>query len=354
MFSVSELFSEAVTKRMDSDVEVANFLSGGIDSTAIIKSLNDQNYLINSYSVGYKNDKYDESYWFNQVVKKYDLNHHTQYLSKNDISEDIEAAISSFDEPYADPSIVPSYTLSRLISEKYKVAISGDGGDELLGGYIRLQNLFLRKKYLNSFKYLNKIYPNSLGTGNKFIKNSKNFNEAYSSYFEDLNFTRLLGIDNNQNPLNGLMSNVEDEYKKALITDYNFYLSEMMMLKVDRTSMANSLEVRSPFVDHKLVEYIVGSSYEYFDKDKPKKLLKNQLSSDFDNAFLNRKKMGFVFNLENWIYSNINEIKDVINSDTLSSNLNLEVIDKLSINKSRINAQRIWKLYIIEKYISRL
>ena len=169
-----------------------------------------------------------------------------------------------------------------------------------------------------------------------------------------MNFTRLLGIDNNQNPLNGLMSNVEDEYKKALITDYNFYLSEMMMLKVDRTSMANSLEVRSPFVDHKLVEYIVGSSYEYFDKDKPKKLLKNQLSSDFDNAFLNRKKMGFVFNLENWIYSNINEIKDVINSDTLSSNLNLEVIDKLSINKSRINAQRIWKLYIIEKYISRL
>ena len=89
------------------------------------------------------------------------------------------------------------------------------------------------------------------------------------------------------------------------IIEYKFYLSEMMMLKVDRTSMFNSLEVRSPFVDHRLIEYIISRSSDYIDLSNPKKILKDVISNDFDDQFLNRKKMGFVFDIKEWFYSNI-------------------------------------------------
>ena len=127
----------------------------------------------------------------------------------------------------------------------------------------------------------------------------------------------------------------------------------MMMLKVDRTSMANSLEVRSPFVDHRLVEYILSPSPSYYDSNNSKVILKNYLATDFDSEFINRRKMGFVFNLEKWIFSNIDKIKDEF--EKLNSyNISKSTINKLSIVKSRINAQRIWRLYFMEKYLRSL
>ena len=127
----------------------------------------------------------------------------------------------------------------------------------------------------------------------------------------------------------------------------------MMMLKVDRTSMANSLEVRSPFVDHRLVEYILSTSPSYYDSNNSKVILKNYLATDFDSEFINRRKMGFVFNLEKWIFSNIDKIKDEF--EKLNSyNISKSTINKLSIVKSRINAQRIWRLYFMEKYLRSL
>tara|TARA_B100000902_G_C27318525_1_gene922796 strand:- start:2746 stop:4545 length:1800 start_codon:yes stop_codon:yes gene_type:complete len=348
------IFLDSVTSRMESDVDVANFLSGGIDSTSIIKMLVKNNYDVNSFSVGYGDDKYDESYWFDQVSEKYDLNHTTQTLKIGELDKDIDSAIDSFDEPYSDPSIVPSYTLSKLISKKYKVAISGDGGDELLGGYKRTSLILGRKKYLNNLKYLNNVYPNFLGTGNKFSLNSKDFNNSYASFFEDRNLLSLLGEKNPENRFNDFIPDIKDEYKKAIITDYKFFLSEMMMLKIDRTSMASSLEVRSPFVDHRLVEYILGSSYKYFDVKNPKKPIKEYLSKDFDRKFLERRKMGFVFNMEEWVYTNIGKIENVINSGKIINQMNKGIVDKLSIKRSRINSHRIWKMYILEKYLERV
>ena len=142
---------------------------------------------------------------------------------------------------------------------------------------------------------------------------------------------KLLGEPNPERRFNDFIPEIENDYKKALITDYKFFLSEMMMLKVDRTSMANSLEVRSPFVDHRLIEYILGTTYEYFDINNTKKPMKNYLSSDFDNKFLERKKMGFVFNMEDWIYNNIGKIEYVIKNGKIIYNMNKNILNKLSI-----------------------
>ena len=94
-----------------------------------------------------------------------------------------------------------------------------------------------------------------------------------------------------------------------MINEYNFFLSEMMLVKIDRASMANSLEVRSPFLDHKLIEYVVSTDLKNVISFNPKKPLKKFLASDFNNEFLSRKKMGFSFDIENWIYKILTRLK---------------------------------------------
>ena len=132
-----DIFSESVNLRTNADVPVANFLSGGIDSTSIVKNLVDNEKKVNSFSIYIKENKYDESIYIKKVVKKYNLEHKSTTVSADISIDEINQALSSLDEPYSDPSVVPTYILSKEISKYYKVAISGDGGDELLGGYER-------------------------------------------------------------------------------------------------------------------------------------------------------------------------------------------------------------------------
>ena len=101
---------------------------------------------VNTYSVGYLNSKYDESKWFNLVSSKYKTNHISEFVNLADINKLVIESIQIFDEPYSDPSTLPSYLISKLISQKYKVAISGDGGDELLGGYLRTAKMFANSR----------------------------------------------------------------------------------------------------------------------------------------------------------------------------------------------------------------
>jgi asparagine synthase (glutamine-hydrolysing) len=351
-----DLFSKAVSKRTISDVPVATFLSGGKDSTAIIKSLVDSNFKVNSFSVGFDDKVYDESNWFNQVVDKYNLNQSTRILNLNDINEEVENAIDAFDELYSDPSLVPSYIITKAMAKNYKVALSGDGGDELLGGYKRvLESLKFSQSGNSIIPKLNNVYPNFLGTGNTFLKRSKEIKTSYSSYLEDNNFLEMLNIPTQKHQtvrsFFGTSSNI---YKNIQIAEYRLFLAEMMMFKVDRTSMANSLEVRSPFVDHKLVEYILSSNTPYIRNSNDKLLLNNYLENDFNSDFINRKKMGFVFSIESWIFSNLSEIKTYLEKSDFIKDSNKYILQTLSLNKSRINALRIWRLYLLEKYLDKL
>jgi asparagine synthase (glutamine-hydrolysing) len=346
-----EYFDNAVSYRLESDVPVANFLSGGIDSTSIIKNIYEKgNDKLNTFTVKNQNIKYDESSWANQVVEKYNTNHIEEEISSNIGLDTIEEALDSFDEPYCDPSSIPSYIISKSISNYFKVAISGDGGDELLGGYVRTRELLHSRKINNNFiNMIFNIYPARLGTGQNILSRTRNLQKATSSYFEDRKLMGLLGLD-----LSNDHSYIEtgfDNYKNLLLTEYKLYLPEMMMLKIDRTSMANSLEVRSPFVDHKLIEYILSLNSDDFIKNQPKFLLKKYLSEDFSNDFLNREKKGFVFDIENWIYINQDIILSTVNDGKIIKNLNINVVNALLKVKSRANAIRLWKIFVLEKYI---
>ena len=130
-------FSNAVSKRLEADVPIATLSSGGIDSSSIIKNLSHTQKNLSTFSVGYSDPKYDESEWFLKVSEKYGTNQTNSIIEFKNLDRKLKESIESFDEPYSDPSTLPSYLISKEISQNYKVAISGDGGDELLFGYKR-------------------------------------------------------------------------------------------------------------------------------------------------------------------------------------------------------------------------
>ena len=347
-----DLFESAVSYRREADVEIAALLSGGIDSSSIIKSLSNISSNVNTFSIGYKDNKYDESKWFKTVNQKYNTNSTIEILDKNDIDLYVNESIEVFDEPYADPSTVPSYLVNKTISKYFKVAMTGDGGDELLGGYRRIQQIMNKKKY-NSYAMnsLFKIYPWFLGSGNKILSKSNNLSENYISYFSDKKLIKSFDLVDSKNLEKNYMTKNPKTMKDFMVFDFKYYLSEMMMVKVDRTSMASSVEARSPFVDHRLIENIMSSNIDQL-IGNPKYILKDYLKTDFSSDFLFRKKMGFVFNLESWVYKNLYEIENYIYETDIFNIYNKNKLKKLSINKSRINAQRLWKIYFIQKILN--
>ena len=350
------LFDNAVKIRQNADVPVAYFLSGGIDSTSIVKSAQQTSGdKINTFSVIQDNSKYDESYWSDIAAQVFNTNHTKQSIDSNLNIESIQSALCSLDQPYFDPSVLPSFLLSKEISKHYKVAISGDGGDELLGGYQRIIKSDSIKLRTNFSKVLFDIYPSIFGTGNKILRFSKKNVNAYWSFHEDLKLLNLLKM----NPIFSYRNNYTNSkynlsLKELMIADYKFFLSEMMLFKVDRTSMANSLEVRSPFLDHRLIEYVLGSNLSFIDNNNPKIIMKNYLKENFDEEFLNRKKQGFVFDVENWVFENIDYIKSEMKNSIIINEFNKDIFNKLSLIKSRVNGIRIWKLFVLENFMKRL
>lgn len=337
-----ELFNKAIQKRLVSDVPIATLLSGGIDSTSIVKSLQETSLnKINTYSVSNKNPAYDESIWSKKVSEKYSTNHTVEEIDGQNLLDDPIEVIRLFDEPYSDPSIFPSNLIYNRISQDYKVALSGDGGDELLGGYEKI-SLSISKSYWPDFllRFLVKIIPSEFGTSGGILKKSSNHFDSFTALTTDKKLIKLLSLTSGINFRKKYLDSRLGVLKSLIIADYRLYLSEMMLHKVDRTSMANSLEVRSPFLDHKLIEYVLGSDMSFFNLEKSKLILKNYLHLDFSDDFIYRKKMGFVFDLENWIYSNENLILNIIKSHNF---LNTKKIKKLFKRKSRMNAIRILK-----------
>lgn len=346
------LLLDAINIRQEADVDIAHFLSGGLDSTYIIKNLRKARKDTNTYSAGFDNKKYDETRWQNEVVQKYSTNHTYSKIS-GDLSFDlIDQTIEAFDEPYADSSSIPSFLIAQDISKKYKVAISGDGGDELLGGYTRFINSFNKTKSID-FSSMISFYPSIFGSGLRLTRTSKNIYKSYSYEFSDMKLLNMLKLEPSRNIYDLVEITGESLVKDLMMIEYRFYLSEMMMLKIDRTSMANSLEIRSPFVDHRLVEFALGHKLT-FDNHLGKIPIKSDLSRDFNKEFINRHKKGFSFQLENWIYQNINVVNDVIKNGKVINQLDKKIINKLSLVKSRTNAERIWKLYFLERFLASL
>ena len=347
-----EIFKESVKKRLISDVPIANFLSGGIDSTSIVKCLTETDAEVNTFSVIVDNEYINEKKYIDQVTEKYSTNHNEVFVRSSISDRLVREALLSMDEPYGDPSIIPSYELSKLISRQFKVAISGDGGDELLGGYLRMKNHLIKKNiFSNNLSKVYKYYPAVFGTGANLRSKSFDSNEAYLAYLEDEKFLNYLFEKTIDSNIRINLYNLGDNYKSILQNEYSYYLSDQMMFKVDRASMANSLEVRSPLVDNKLIEYIFSHSTEYIGSHFQKLPLYKYLETDFDKNFLNRPKQGFVFDYKSWIFENFDLVIDLTANNQIENLIDIAKLKRLKNYKTRINSLRIWRVFVLANYL---
>ena len=202
---------------------------------------------------------------------------------------------------------------------------------------------------LIDWKKLDDLIPKGFKQGNKYKRTGK-----AGIFAGSLELVKEGNLKIKQNKAENLIESevTIKDYKSMLLSDYQFYLPEMMMYKIDRTSMANSIETRSPFVDHELIEYVFSHTTEYTEGQGQKQVLKDYLVGDFGKEFVNRKKQGFVFDIESWIFNNVNYFYENIKNSHLSNYIDLTSLNLLKLNKSRINSHRIWKLYVLGKFIN--
>ena len=325
---------KAILKRMVADVPVSCFLSGGIDSGLIVSLLAKNSFEpVNTFSVGFKEDDFNELPLANELAQKYNTNHLELIIEPN-IEQDIHRILSDLGEPFGDSSLIPSYFVTKEMSKYYKVALSGDGGDELFG-YPSYADFFMLETFLNKVPpYQRKLriqgsklfsrlgLGNNLGRFDHFVNNNPNGNclkrdMVFTPTEVDLLFNnRKLNYTQKYLDECWSFSNASTITNRVIAGSLKSRLLNDYLTKVDRSSMMNSLEVRSPFLDKDLsaLAFSIPNSIKFKD-NQPKALLKELAMKYIDPNIYMRKKAGFGIPINHWLRK---ELKPLI-SEYLSS-----------------------------------
>ena len=342
---VRRLLTSAVEKRMIADVEIGSFLSGGVDSTLVtLLAQNVSEKPIKTFSVGYQ-QHIDELPFALEASVKIKSEHYTLQAKDTDVGE-LHKVLAYFDEPHADSSDFPQYLVSKLARTKVKVALSGDGADELFlgyGWYTRHKNLsyrahFMEKVFMNPFSgFINAIQIFSQSERNKLWK------EQHASGKNII----CSEVKNSKLPSN----------QKINLFDLTTYLPGQLMVKADRMSMMNSLEVRSPFLDHHLAEFVYNLPDDFkTDSKNYKIILKDILSEYMPEKFVYRRKQGFGAPVKIWLRKSIfrdDVYEKLSNNDchiymVMHETYIKKMLDDFYINKDDSRAYKIWVLYCLE------
>ena len=308
-FEILELLKNSLKNQIRSDVSAAFLLSGGVDSSLLVALASEiSQKKLYTYNVSYNEDK-SKNENANLVSKIYDTEHVNLIIDKFDISIFFEI-LEKFDEPIIDSSMIPTYLIYNQIKDKSKVVIGGDGGDEIFGGYKHFQNFL----FYDYFKFFSKL-PIKLIT--KFFKKDFFLDRKGSMYLDLINSNnQIIDIPNYFGrderfdifkdkelffEINIKNNSSEDIVMESMKNSFENYLPEDIMFKIDRCSMLNSIEARTPYLDKKLVEYIFKNSIgkNHVSLMNRRKLQKKISKSYFPNKVLHQKKRGFSFNLSN-------------------------------------------------------
>ena len=326
---LTERLEESISLRMISEVPLGAFLSGGVDSSAVVAIMAGlSNTAVNTCSIGFSDPAFNESKFAKMVADRYRTNHHLDMVESDDFDL-IDTLAKLYDEPYADSSAIPTYRVCQLARKHVTVALSGDGGDESFGGYRRYRLHLMEEKMRAAlplglrrplFSTLGRIYPKAdwapriFRAKTTFEGMARTSVEAYFNSVSILrapmrdqlfsqNFKSALGGYNATEVFSGHAAKANTDDPLALIQylDLKTYLIGDINTKVDRASMAHSLEVREPLMDHKLVEWLATlPSTQKIRGQEGKFLLKKAMESKLPNDVLYRPKMGFSVPLANW------------------------------------------------------
>lgn len=350
---------EAVDIRMEADVPLGAFLSGGVDSGAIVAMMSQlQDAPVNTCSIGFDVPEFNETDFAQLVADRYKTKHNVEIVNHEDFDL-IDQLTDIYDEPYADSSALPTYRVCELARKHVTVALSGDGGDELFAGYRRyklhLAEQSLRDKIPLSlrrpvFGLLGKVYP-KLDWAPQFLRAKTTFQSlAMSSSEAYLNSMSKLRQDERSKlyhpnfikQLNGYNSGevfkrslkgktFDDPLKEVQYLDYKTWITGDINTKVDRASMAHGLEVRVPILDHELVEWAFRvPSKTNIDKGEGKAVFKKQLEPHVPHDNLYRKKMGFSIPLAQWLRGPLKNKMEALLTSSTFNRLNLFKTDEIA------------------------
>jgi asparagine synthase (glutamine-hydrolysing) len=309
----------AVESQLVSDVPVGCFLSGGIDSSVIAAAMKSAagKQPILTFSIGFDDPLYDETKFAAQVARHLGTEHR-QFTVRPDAAADLPRLANVFGEPFGDSSALPTHYLARETRAHVKVALSGDGGDELFGGYDRYRAMRWGSGGQRAPKFLQRMaaglpggHPkSSLAKARRFmaamgLPPPRRYAEYVGLFGQDLR-TAIFPMESpmGRELITEAYADLEtgrDAVQTALATDRITYLPEDLLTKLDRASMLHALEVRSPFMDHNLVRLAAGLSTAQLLKGGPKRMLREAFAADLPDFVFRRKKMGFAVPIGQWL-----------------------------------------------------
>jgi asparagine synthase (glutamine-hydrolysing) len=383
--TLKEVLEDAVKLRMIADVPIGSFLSGGIDSTIITGIAKDFDSSINSFSIGFPDEKhFDETPFALKAAKHLKTHHEVFEVTSKNLLANMEDVISKMDEPFADSSALAVYELSKRTKQKITVALSGDGADELFGGYHKhLAHQKAAKKTISNLLLKNssgvwKLFKGSRNsqTGDK-IRKAKKYSTALKLNPVDryIRWASVLSIEDRRNLFNKTIlsqntNEVMEYYFKSiekgndlneiLLADIKLVLANDMLVKTDMMSMANSLEVRPPFLDHRIVDLSMRIPENFKIKNESKKnILKETFSNYLPEELMHRPKKGFEVPLHSWFNG---ELKSKIESEWLNEKMmntksifNPDYLKKLKANVFSNNPgdspATVWAMIVLQEWL---
>ena len=369
VLNLEKLLEKSIERQLRSDVPIGVLLSGGLDSSIITAIASKKIEKLNTFTIGFPSDKkLDESTHADEISKNFNTNHTQLNASADDFLLYLPKLARTFDEPIIDGSMFPTYLVSELVSNHCKVVLGGDGGDELFAGYLHYSRILFLEKYLNYIpkfiRRIPKLIFNKIMSSNRSVFrylnilsiNFKNDTPKVAGYFDfenrlDLIGSKALKLKNYEN-INVTNNKNKDLLERLTLQDFNNYLPEDILVKVDRSSMANSLEVRAPMLDKDIIEFAYNQVPSKFKADsKNRKILLRELGKrilpknyDFE------RKQGFDIPLNTWLKSGVvrEYFWNILTSD--DSTFKFKTVKKLfdEIDSGVNNGERLFGLLIFE------
>ncbi|MFC1782091.1 asparagine synthase (glutamine-hydrolyzing) [Planctomycetota bacterium] len=366
---VEESLCDAVEKRLIADVPVGSFLSGGVDSSLISAIIAGRHDHFDTFSIGFKDQSYDEVPYSQQVSEHIGTEHHVEYL---DIDEAlIEKLIAHLDEPYGDSSLLPTYLLSKITRQMVTVSLSGDAGDEVFGGYDSYQALMMARYIPPILVRWSKPLVNLWGPSEKKLTTIFKMKKFVEDYDPNINkrhldwmatFTdrrrRELLTDQYVAAEKFMNFGAENSLLSVQLNDIHNYLPEDILKKVDTASMANSLEARVPFLDHRLAPVVLSLPEKYKIRCfRTKWLLKQMAGRYLPAEIVKRKKRGFTVPVSRWI-KNSDLIRDYITGRRNYPHglIDFDHVQSLfaeHINGKKDQARRLWLVFVFNYWWDR-
>lgn len=360
---ISGVIKESVLKHKIGDVPIGAFLSGGLDSSYIVSLARPKI----TFTIGYKEEKYSEALRSKRFAKQLNLDNKCKLVNKEEYFKYLYKALYHMDEPLSDPSIVSLYILSKEAKKHVKVILSGEGADEFFGGY-NYYKMYYGYKFYDKIPFLIRniiskmclLMPNIKGK-NFLIRRGEKLENHYigvSRIFDEVENQKILNKKYNS-PLNKKLTKkiyLKMKNKSKVSTmqaiDINFWFVKDILQKADKMSMANSIELRVPFVD-KEVFNIARKLPEYakVNKDTTKIAFRKACSKILDTSYCNYKKLGFPVPLREWMKERdiYLKIKNEFESNTSKSFFNTQKIIKL-LNDTylgiRDSYKKVWTIYV--------